>query len=193
MTDTPTYIPDENQGFAKVDKAINKIVEVWKGDITTLAVDAIVNAANKRLLPGGGVCGAIHSRAGPELYEECRKIGGCYTGDAVITKGYNLPAKHVIHTVGPTDNNGEALKSCYRRCLDVLVENNLKSIAFNCISTGIYGFPNDLACNIALKTVREWLDTNNNKEKVDKIIFCVFLPVDNKLYLDNLRTFFPEK
>ncbi|OUM67423.1 hypothetical protein PIROE2DRAFT_5174, partial [Piromyces sp. E2] len=136
-----------------------------RGDITSLEVDAIVNAANSQLLPGGGVCGAIHSRAGRQLAEECYKIGYCDTGDAVITKGYKLPAKHVIHTVGPTNGDGEKLRSCYIRCLEVLVENNLRSIAFNCISTGIYGFPNDKASHIALKTVREWLETGDNKEK----------------------------
>ncbi|ORX75208.1 macro domain-like protein [Anaeromyces robustus] len=176
----------------KVDEKINSIIKIWKGDITTLEVDAIVNAANSALRPGGGVCGAIHSRAGRQLAEECRKIGHCETGDAVITKGYNLPAKHVIHTVGPTDGNGEDLRSCYIRCLEVLVENNLRSIAFNCISTGIFGFPNSEASHIALKTVREWLEAGNNKEKVDEIIFCVFLPIDERLYHENVDTYFPK-
>jgi len=111
-----------------IDEKINSIIEIWKGDITTLKVDAIVNAANSALYPGGGVCGAIHSRAGKELAKECRKIGHCETGDAVITNGYKLPAKHVIHTVGPTDGDGEKLESCYIRCLEVLVENELRSI-----------------------------------------------------------------
>jgi O-acetyl-ADP-ribose deacetylase (regulator of RNase III) len=131
---------------------------VVQGDITEQAVDAIVNAANERLLRGGGVDGAIHRAAGPELQEECRKIGGCPTGEARITRGYRLPARHVIHTVGPVWRGGEGgeadqLASCYRRSLEVAVEHGVRTIAFPGISTGIYGYPLEDATRIALTTV----------------------------------------
>src|SRR5690349_8562914 len=134
-------------------------LDVVVANITTLAVDAIVNPANTSLLGGGGVDGAIHRKAGPKLAEECRMLAGCKVGDAKITKGYNLPARYVIHTVGPVWQGGEKgeadqLASCYRRSLEVAKAHDLKSIAFPAISTGIYRFPGDLAARIALKTVR---------------------------------------
>lgn len=154
------------------------------GDITTLKVDAIVNAANSSLLGGGGVDGAIHRAAGPELLEECRKLGGCATGDAKITKGYKLPAKYVIHAVGPVWRGGqhgeaELLASCYRRALQLAAEHDVRSIAFPCISTGAYGFPPDQAAAIAVRTVRETLGT---LPKPIDVIFCCFLPRDLELY-----------
>ncbi|XP_063774601.1 ADP-ribose glycohydrolase MACROD2 isoform X2 [Pseudophryne corroboree] len=183
---------DENQ---EVNSLCNK-VSLYKGDITQLEVDVIVNAANASLLGGGGVDGCIHRASGPYLYDECRMLGGCATGQAKITCGYKLPAKYVIHTVGPiargqlSDRHKEDLASCYKSSLALAKEHNIKSIAFPCISTGIYGFPNEPAANIALQTAKEWLKVNRNE--MDRIIFCVFLEVDYKIYKKKLAEFFPK-
>jgi len=159
-------------------------IEITQSDITKLKVDAIVNAANETLLGGGGVDGAIHRAAGPRLLEECRTLGGCPTGEAKITRGYKLPAKHVIHTAGPVwgggKNNEEALlKSCYRRSLEVARDNNLRSIAFPCISTGVYRFPKQQAAAIAVGTVQECLKKMPN---IKKVIFVCFSDEDLKIY-----------
>ena len=151
-------------------------ISIVKGDITDLACDAIVNAANDALVPGGGVCGSIHRAAGPKLAQECSKLGGCPTGSAVITKGYNLKAKHVIHAVGPiySGKSGDAvlLAGCYRRSLDLCVQNGLHSIAFPSISTGIYGYPLSKAVPVAVSTVSDWLKEH---EKYDiEVVFCCF-------------------
>lgn len=150
-------------------------IEVIEADITKLQVDAIVNAANTSLLGGGGVDGAIHRAAGPELLEECRKIGGCATGEAVITKGYRLPAKYVIHTVGPVWSGGqrrepELLASCYRNAFALAQKHGLKSIAFPAISTGAYRFPLELATEIAISEAKAFLDRNPGFQKV--ILAC---------------------
>ena len=159
-------------------------IEITQSDITKLKVDAIVNAANETLLGGGGVDGAIHRAAGPRLLEECRTLGGCPTGEAKITRGYKLPAKHVIHTAGPVwgggKNNEEALlKSCYQRSLEIARQNNLKTIAFPCISTGVYRFPKQQAAAIAVETVQECLKEMPN---IKKVIFVCFSEEDLKIY-----------
>src|SRR5262245_24159158 len=150
-------------------------VSIVREDITTLAVDAIVNAANSSLLGGGGVDGAIHRAAGPELVEECRTLGGCPPGQAKITKGYRLRAKYVIHTVGPVWRGGsydedEVLASCYRNSLSLALEHGLKSVAFPAISTGIYGFPVDRAARIAASEVKQFLEEHDLPEQV--ILVC---------------------
>lgn len=150
-------------------------IELYKGDITKLKVDAVVNAANKSLLGGGGVDGAIHRAAGKELLAACRLLNGCATGDAKISKGYNLPAKYVIHTVGPiwsgSEDDAELLRSCYRRSLELALEYNLKSIAFPNISTGVYRFPKQEAGEIAIAAVQDFLSKNTS---IEKVIFAVF-------------------
>ncbi|CAO3631557.1 unnamed protein product [Cunninghamella blakesleeana] len=171
---------------------LSKKVSISTGDITTLKLDAIVNAANNSLLGGGGVDGAIHRAAGPELLRECRTLNGCDDGDAKIMKGYNLPAKHVIATVGPMapPEDPETLSSCYRRSLEVLVANNLRTVAFPCISTGVFGYDKERAANVALTTVRQFLESNKG-ESVDQVVFCLFGIEDVTIYKTLLPLYFP--
>jgi len=180
-----------------METQLYKKICLRRSNITELEVDAIVNAANEALAGGGGVDGAIHKAAGPLLAQECRTLNGCPTGMAKITKGYNLMAKYVIHTVGPDLTNSmseqpETLASCYRNSLDLVAKYNLKSVAFPCISTKRFSYPNEPAANVALKTVRDWLlDHQGFAEKIEMIIFCVFLDKDERIYRDLIPKYFP--
>ena len=163
---------------------VSERIRIHTGDITRLAVDAIVNAANSSLLGGGGVDGAIHHAAGPELVAECRMLNGCKTGDAKLTKGYRLPARYIIHTVGPVWQGGgkgeaELLASCYRRSLEIALGHNCRTVAFPAISTGIYRFPKEEATGIAVDTVSDFLRQNTVPETV---IFCCFDEPTAELY-----------
>jgi len=171
-------------------------VSLWQGDITILEVDSIVNAANSRLGDGAGVNGAIQDAAGPNLLRECLTLGGCDTGLAKITKGYDLPAKHVIHAVGPVysprdaDTKAAQLRSCYKTSLEIAVENELKHIAFPSLSTGIFGYPIEDATHIALDAARLFLDTPDG-DKFDRVIFVVWSNKDRDVYRDLIPYYFP--
>lgn len=178
-----------------VNEELNMKVSLFGGDITKLEIDAVANAANKTLLGGGGVDGAIHRGAGPLLRKECATLNGCETGEAKITGAYGLPARYVIHTVGPIvhdsvgEREEEALRNCYYNCLHTATKHHLRTVAFPCISTGVYGYPPDQAVEVALRTVREYLE--QNPEKLDRVIFCVFLKSDKQLYENLLPAYFP--
>ncbi|ORZ26715.1 hypothetical protein BCR41DRAFT_347809 [Lobosporangium transversale] len=184
----PTQEPDNAP-----DLIISRLLSLWQGDMTTLKIDAIVNAANESLLGGGGIDGAIHRAAGRELLAECQTLGGCKTGSAKITKGYRLPSRHVIHTVGPIGEKPDLLASCYRNVLDVVRENQLKTVAFCCVSTGVYGYDNTKAAHVALRTVGDWLRENYDYTKqMERVIFCTFLDKDQQIYKKLLPIYFPE-
>jgi len=195
--------------------AINRIIRVWKGDVTQLQVDAVQNAANAGLWAGAGLCGAIHKAAGPKLAEECRTFpvlrkkaqstysdafgvrpsgfegDRCQEGDTVMTKAYELPAKMVMHTVGPIGVKPAVLRSAYRSALKKATDNGARSLALCCISTGIYGYSLPQATPVAMSAVREWLEEGTNVTKLDAVIFCVFQPKELDLYSQYLPTFFP--
>ena len=164
---------------------MNNKIAILTGDITKIKVDAVVNAANSTLLGGGGVDGAIHRAGGPQILEQCIKIGGCKTGEAVITTAGNLPSKYVIHTVGPVWNGGkkneaQLLESCYKNSLKIANDNSIKTIAFPNISTGVYRFPKEQAAQIAIRTVIEFLENNDS---IEKVIFVCFDDENYNLYL----------
>lgn len=173
-------------------KALNDRVGLIRGDITTLAVDAIVNAANRSLLGGGGVDGAIHRAAGPELLRECRTLHGCATGSAKITKAYRLPCRNVIHAVGPVydvlrpEASEALLRSCYVTSLRLAAENGCRSVAFSAISTGVYGYPSTEAAPIAIRAVREFLEREDTERKIDLVVFVTFERKDVDAYHDFL-------
>ncbi|XP_015178437.1 PREDICTED: macro domain-containing protein CT2219-like [Polistes dominula] len=173
---------------AKAGMDVAKKISFWMGDITTLEVDAIVNAANSVLIPGGGVDGAIHKAAGPYLKMECATLGRCPAGEAKITGGYSLPAKYVIHTVGPVGKIPEVLEKCYKNCLDLAKVYGLRTIAFPCISTGVYGYPQEAAARVALSTVTNYLI--NDIDSMDRVIFCLFLNSDKEIYEKLLPSYF---
>jgi O-acetyl-ADP-ribose deacetylase len=165
------------------------LIKVIKADITKIKADAIVNAANRTLLGGGGVDGAIHRAAGKALYEECKKMNGCNTGDVKITGGYDLPAKYIIHAVGPVWSGGksserELLASCYRKALKLAEDNLLSSVAFSCISTGVYGYPKKEAAETAINEVRSFME---NSEKIKEVIFVTFDDENYRIYNDLLK------
>jgi O-acetyl-ADP-ribose deacetylase (regulator of RNase III) len=166
-----------------MEKEILDKIEIRQGDITKLAVDAVVNAANSSLLGGGGVDGAIHRAAGSELVKECRTLAGCPTGEARITKGYNLAVRHVIHTVGPVysgkPRDKTLLTGCYQNSLKLAAENNVHSLAFPAISCGVYGYPIEEACKIAVDTTCNFLKNNLT---IEKVIFMLFSPMNLKVY-----------
>ncbi len=172
-----------------MEKEIRDKIETRQGDITKLAVDAIVNAANSSLLGGGGVDGAIHRAAGPGLVKECRTLAGCPTGEARITNGYNLAARHVIHTVGPVysgkPRDKTLLTACYQNSLKLAAENNVYSLAFPAISCGVYGYPIEKACKIAVDTTCNFLQKDLT---VEKVIFMLFSPKNLKVYQDYIHS-----
>jgi O-acetyl-ADP-ribose deacetylase (regulator of RNase III) len=171
-----------------MERALCDKIEIRQGDITRMEVDAIVNAANSRLLGGGGVDGAIHRAAGPELLEECRGLGGCPTGEARITKGYRLPARYVIHTVGPVyrghPEDARLLAGCYTRSLELAAERGLRSVAFPAISCGVYGYPLEEACRIAVDTTAAYL---SGHPEIQRVVFVLFSGKDRKVYEDYLQ------
>mmetsp|Transcript_27432 Transcript_27432/g.30552 ORF Transcript_27432/g.30552 Transcript_27432/m.30552 type:complete len:192 (+) Transcript_27432:182-757(+) len=185
----PKMSPDDLKPLFTSSDTLNTKISLWSGDITRLSIDAIVNAAHRGLTGGGGIDGAIHTKAGDELMKACLKLNGCDFGEVKPTAGFDLPAKHIFHTVGPTSPLPGVLKRCYENSLNLLVEMGLRTIAFPCISTGHYGYPIVDASKVALRTIREWLEAN--EDKVDRIIICVFTVRDEVVYEALLPVYFP--
>jgi O-acetyl-ADP-ribose deacetylase (regulator of RNase III) len=185
--ETPDDDEPETSTVREPSQQLNDKISVYRGDITKLAVDAIVNAANESLRGGGGVDGAIHRAAGPDLLKECRTLGGCDTGSAKVTDAYRLPCKKVIHAVGPvyyvleSEQACNLLASCYSTSLRLAVENQCRSIAFSCLSTGVYGFPSQQAAQVAVKTTRDFLLGEHGKD-IDRVVFCTFEMKDVNSY-----------
>ncbi|OCF75082.1 LRP16 family protein [Kwoniella mangroviensis CBS 8886] len=207
MTTSPKDIPTLSEWYASNetpqtedepkynhDEGLNRRVSIWRGDITKLQADLIVNAANSSLLGGGGVDGAIHRAAGPELLEECEGLGGAETGETKVTKGYELPSKYVAHTVGPiyssraVDKCAQQLKSCYQTSLDLCQSHGGGVIGFSSISTGVYGYPIKDATEIAIETTRKFLEKD---QSVTRVIYVVFSKKDEEVYKSILPQFFP--
>jgi len=183
-----------NKSKLKVDirNDLNPKISLFTGDITSLEIDSIANAANESLLGGGGVDGAIHSASGRRLRSECELLNGCQCGEAKLTCGYKLPARYVLHTVGPRGEKPDKLRSCYTSCLELMKEHGLASVAFPCISTGIFGYPNENAAKEALGTIRSWLENNEEyAKKIDRVIMCLFLKKDVEIYQEQMQMFFP--
>ncbi|KAL2177063.1 uncharacterized protein P884DRAFT_269974 [Thermothelomyces heterothallicus CBS 202.75] len=191
-----TTRPGPGADIPPPSKSLNDRVGLIRGDITTLKLDAIVNAANRSLLGGGGVDGAIHRAAGPELYDECRALGGCPTGSAKITNGYGLPARKIIHAVGPVydpldhDKSERLLTGCYTRSLELAVEHGCRTVAFSAISTGVYGYPSQDAAPAALGAIRKFL-TGPDGDKIDKVVIVTFEMKDVEAYNEFIPFFFP--
>ncbi|OTB03833.1 hypothetical protein M426DRAFT_321330 [Hypoxylon sp. CI-4A] len=191
--DAPRHGPVQGASPANNDR-----IGLFRGDITTLSVDAIVNAANTSLLGGGGVDGAIHRAAGPNLLSECRSLGGCPTGFSKITDAYKLPCKKVIHAVGPIYNDAHpaksevALRSCYRSSLELAVRNGLKTVAFSAISTGVYGYPSNEAAHVACDAVRKYMSSDDGQQ-LEKVIFVTFEEKDVRAYNNLLPLHFPPR
>jgi len=182
---------EEGIVLPKPNSAINDKVAIYRGDMTRLHGDAIVNAANESLLGGGGIDGTIHRAAGPQLVAECRTLHGCETGHCKITKGYRLPSRHVIHAVGPIGEREELLRSCYRLILKCAVKNKIRTLAFCGLSTGIFGYPPEKAVLVAMGTVRKWLEVPAHRDAIDKIIFVVFTERETGIYNRTMPRFFP--
>lgn len=191
--------PSDSTEFYPENLCINQKIVHWRGDMTRLRIDSIVNAANNSLLGGGGIDGAIHRAAGRQLYNYCDRLNGCNTGEAKISPGFLLPAKFIIHTVGPVGENQTKLASCYTESLELVKDTKddsgnqlIREICFCCISTGVYGYPNKKAAKVALKTIRNWLESSEeNMSSVDLIVFCTFTETDFDIYNNLMPLVFP--